>query len=82
MVIICSVAAPSNVVRVKRGVCRIVSHLAAILFLAMASTASLWIAFAQEPDAPAFEVTSIKPSQPDTAGPLIGISPGRLTLTP
>ena len=39
-------------------------------------------AFAQAADAPAFEVTTIKPSQPDsTAGPLIGISGGRITLT-
>jgi bla regulator protein blaR1 len=37
--------------------------------------------FAQTPASPAFEVATIRPSQPDTPGPLIGISAGRLTLT-
>jgi len=36
---------------------------------------------AQTPAAPAFEVATIKLSKPDTPGPLIGISAGRLTLT-
>ena len=36
---------------------------------------------AQTTAVPAFDVATIKLSQPDTAGPLIGISAGRLTLT-
>ena len=36
---------------------------------------------ADTPVAPAFEVATIKLAKPDTAGPLIGISAGRLTLT-
>jgi len=36
---------------------------------------------AQTPAVPAFDVATIKLSQPETAGPLIGISAGRLTLT-
>src|SRR5579863_6876795 len=37
--------------------------------------------FAQAAAPPAFEVATIKPSQPETPGPLIGISAGRLILT-
>jgi uncharacterized protein (TIGR03435 family) len=36
---------------------------------------------ADTPAAPAFEVATIKLAKPDTPGPLIGISAGRLTLT-
>lgn len=52
-----------------------------VLLLTSFGTALPCAAFAQGPDSPAFEVTTIKPSDPDTAGPLIGISVGRLTLT-
>ena len=44
-----------------------------------AAASGLLIAQAAAP--PAFEVATIKPSQPETPGPLIGISAGRLTLT-
>ncbi len=50
-----------------------------VLTLAGALTPSCM--FAQAPDGPAFEVTTIKMGQPGTAGPLIGISAGRMTLT-
>lgn len=66
----------------RRGVRQVMnSHFACLPLFAMAAVASQWIAFAQGPDAPAFEVTSIKASEPETKGPLIGISAGRLTLT-
>src|SRR5580692_11105804 len=49
--------------------------------IAACASAAAGLLVAQTPAAPAFEVATIKMSQPDTPGPSIGISAGRLTLT-
>lgn len=67
--------------RLKRAAGKVVSCCAAIILLTMVFIVSQGVAFAQGGDAPAFEVTSIKLSKLETTDPLIGISPGRLTLT-
>jgi uncharacterized protein (TIGR03435 family) len=54
------------------------THIAKI---AVWAAAAAGLGMAQTTAAPAFEVATIKPSQPDTPGPSIGISAGRLTLT-
>jgi uncharacterized protein (TIGR03435 family) len=55
--------------------------IAAVALFSALALVPAWISVAQEPNSPSFEVATIKPSQPATAGPLIGISAGRITLT-
>lgn len=55
--------------------------LSRLLVISVFLLAGLQSAPAQQSTTTSFEVTTIKPSQPDTKGPLIGISAGRLTLT-
>jgi uncharacterized protein (TIGR03435 family) len=59
---------------------RFAARSAGTIFIAVACSAAQWTAFAQAADAPKFEVTTIKPSEPDTEGPVIGISAGSLKL--
>ncbi len=44
------------------------------------SLAPRWIAFAQQPDRPSFEVASVKPSDPSDKPGLLRTAPGRLDL--
>jgi uncharacterized protein (TIGR03435 family) len=61
------------------------SYLASYLLRILVASEYVFVAagllVAQTAAAPRFEVATIKRSEPDTSGPLIGISAGRLTLT-
>lgn len=61
----------------------VVARCAGFSALLLAVSLVPWLMmFAQQPNAPAFEVASIKPIKPETAAsPVIGISADRITLT-
>jgi bla regulator protein blaR1 len=53
-----------------------VSGVMLLAFVLAGAVAPRWIAFAQQPDRPAFEVASIKPSDPNDQRFMIGSQPG------
>jgi bla regulator protein blaR1 len=58
------------------------SGLALLVFVIGGALAPRWVAFAQQPDRPSFEVVSVKPGDPNARGVTLLMQPGgRLTAT-